>query len=418
VYQAITQCRICGNKNLISVLHLGEQALTGVFPASDSKPVTSGPLELVKCHSEDVGSCCGLLQLRHSYSLDELYGVNYGYRSGLNPTMVEHLHSKVSKIVARVPLAPGDLVIDIGSNDSSLLQGYKRKDIDLLGFDPTGIKFRQHYPDHIGLVADFFSGSTARAHLGSRKAKIITSISMFYDLENPTDFMSQVYDCLADDGVWVFEQSYMPTMLAMNAYDTVCHEHLEYYGLEQIKWMTDRVGFEIVDVELNAVNGGSFSVMVRKALSPRVEVSTIVAQLLERERQLGLHTLVPYDNFRRGVFEHRDQLVKFVVEVKKAGQSVFGYGASTKGNVILQFCGFSHSDIPFIAEINPDKFACVTPGTRIPIISEQEAKLHNPDYMLVLPWHFRDYIVSREKDYLTRGGKLVFPLPLIQIESI
>jgi len=241
---------------------------------------------------------------------------------------------------------------------------------------------------------------------------------MFYDLENPTEFMSQVYDCLTEDGVWVFEQSYMPTMLAMNAYDTVCHEHLEYYGLEQIKWMTDRVGFEIVDVELNAVNGGSFSVMVRKALSPRAEVSATVAQLLEREKQLGLHTLAPYDNFRRGVFEHRDQLVKFVAEVKKAGQSIFGYGASTKGNVILQFCGFSQSDIPCIAEINPDKFGCVTPGTRIPIISEQEAKLHNPDYMLVMPWHFRDYIVSRERDYLARGGKLVFPLPSIEIESI
>jgi hypothetical protein len=241
---------------------------------------------------------------------------------------------------------------------------------------------------------------------------------MFYDLENPTEFMSQVYDSLTEDGVWVFEQSYMPTMLAMNAYDTVCHEHLEYYGLKQIKWMTDRVGFEIVDVELNAVNGGSFSVMVRKALSPRAEVSTIVAQLLEREKQLGLHTLAPYDNFRRRVFEHRDQLVKFVAEVKKAGQSIFGYGASTKGNVILQFCGFSQSDIPYIAEINPDKFGCVTPGTLIPIASEYEAKQHNPDFMLVMPWHFRDYIVSREKDYLASGGKLIFPLPSIEIESI
>ena len=158
--------------------------------------------------------------------------------------------------------------------------------------------------------------------------------------------------------------------------------------------------------------------MVRKALSPNAEVSAIVAQLLERERQFGLHTLAPYENFRRGVFEHRDQLVNFVAEVKKAGQSVFGYGASTKGNVILQFCGFSQSDIPCIAEINPDKFGCVTPGTLIPIVSEHEVKLNNPDFMLVMPWHFREYIVSREKDYLARGGKLIFPLPSIEIESI
>ena len=248
MYKVITKCRICDNTNLVSVLQLGEQALTGVFPVLGSKPVTTGPLELVKCHAEDDSKCCGLLQLRHSYSMDELYGANYGYRSGLNPTMVEHLHSKVSTIMCHVDLAPGDLVIDIGSNDSTLLQGYGRKDIDLLGFDPTAIKFHKYYPDHIGLVPDFFSRNSARTHLSSRKAKIITSISMFYDLEDPIEFMSTVYDCLADDGVWVFEQSYMPTMLQMNAYDTVCHEHLEYYGLRQIKWMTDRCGFKIVDV--------------------------------------------------------------------------------------------------------------------------------------------------------------------------
>ncbi len=417
MYKAITQCRICGNQNLVSVLHLGDQVLTGVFPRSENESVTSGPLDLVKCHPrENDADCCGLLQLRHSYSPGELYGSNYGYRSGLNQTMVAHLHRKVADIISRVPLTTGDLVIDIGSNDSTLLQGYDRSDIDLIGFDPTGVKFLQYYPQHIELVPDFFSSRNVREQFGSRKAKIITSISMFYDLEDPIDFMSQVCDCLADDGVWVFEQSYMPTMLHMKAYDTVCHEHLEYYGLAQIKWMTDRAGLEIIDVELNAVNGGSFSVMVRKVHGASAAVPPVVVDMLDAERVRGLHTLAPYEQFRQDVFRHRDQLVSFVAAARSEGRTVFGYGASTKGNVILQFCGFSSEDIPCIAEINPDKFGCMTPGTHIPIVSEAAAKSRHPDYLLVFPWHFRDYIVIREAAYLAGGGRLVFPLPDIQVE--
>lgn len=330
--------------------------------------------------------------------------------------MVAHLHSKVADIVSRVQLAAGDLVIDIGSNDSTLLQGYGRCDIDLVGFDPTGVKFLQYYPKHIGLVPDFFSSRNVREQFGSRKAKIITSISMFYDLEDPIDFMSQVCDCLADDGVWVFEQSYMPTMLCMKAYDTVCHEHLEYYGLAQVKWMTDRAGLEIVDVDLNAINGGSFSVMVRKVHGSSAAVPLVVVEMLAAERARGLHTLAPYEQFRQDVFRHRDQLVSFIAAARSEGRTVFGYGASTKGNVILQFCGFSSEDIPCIAEINPDKFGCMTPGTHIPIVSEAEAKSRHPDYLLVLPWHFRDYIVTREAAYIAGGGRLVFPLPDIQVE--
>lgn len=415
--KAITHCRICGNQHLVPVLNLGNQALTGVFPQSKDERITSGPLELVKCHPSGAGDhCCGLLQLRHSYQLGELYGADYGYRSGLNPTMVAHLHRKVADIVARVHLDPGDLAIDIGSNDSTLLQGYGRTDIDLIGFDPTGVKFSQYYPEHIVLVPDFFSAAAFKSKLGHRKAKIITSIAMFYDLEDPIDFMVQVRDCLADDGVWVFEQSYMPTMLNMTAYDTVCHEHLEYYGLEQVKWMTDLVGLEIIDVQLNAVNGGSFSVMVCKATAKDLTVIPSVERLLEAEKALALHTLLPYKEFQSNVFRHRDALVAFIKCARDAEKKICGYGASTKGNVILQFCGFTAAEISCIAEVNPDKYGRLTPGTNIPIISEADVKALRPDYLFVLPWHFRDYIVEREANYLVGGGRLLFPLPEIQIE--
>jgi len=414
MYKDIRKCRICGNSNLVSILDLGIQALTGVFPKTKDEVVTSGPLELVKCLEGENEDFCGLVQLKHSYQKEELYGANYGYRSGLNQSMVTHLHAKVKKILNRISVRPGDLVIDIGSNDSTLLQAYPTNGIILLGIDPTGDKFKQHYPKHIQLMPDFFSAAAIKAAFGQQKAKIITAIAMFYDLEGPIDFMAQVHEVLADDGLWVFEQSYLPTMLEMNAYDTVCHEHLEYYCLKQIKWLTDRTGFKIVDVEVNSVNGGSFAVMVAKSNSPYPENTALIHQLLSEEERKGLGTLEPYREFNRRVFNHRDELCRFLQKTRSDNEKILGYGASTKGNVILQFCRLTEKDIPFIAEVNADKFGCCTPGTHIPIISEVDARAMKPNYFMVLPWHFKPGIVEREQDYLKSGGKLFFPLPFLE----
>lgn len=415
MYKEIKQCRICGNNNLTSVLDLGSQYLTGVFPKDKNTSVTSGPLELVKCHSENNAVSCGLLQLKHSYALDEMYGLNYGYRSGLNRSMVAHLHDKVRKICKQTNLLKGDAIIDIGSNDSTLLQGYLPNDYLLIGVDPTGKKFHKYYPDHIHLLPDFFSAQTIKDNFGSKKAKVVTSISMFYDLESPVDFMMQVYDILADDGIWVFEQSYMPAMLELNSYDTICHEHLEYYSLKQIKWMADRVGFKIIDVEFNDINGGSFSATVSKKDSAHYSESQEVDKILSDENEKGLNGAVPYQEFKTRVYKHRDELKRFIQKINNDNKMIFGYGASTKGNVILQFCNITEKDIPFIAEVNVDKFGSYTPGSLIPIISEEEAKAMNPDYFMVLPWHFKNNIISKEKEYLESGGKLFFPLPGLEI---
>ena len=419
MYTEITHCRMCGNPNLVSILHLGNQVLTGVFPRSKEETLTSGPLELVKCHSESAEPVCNLVQLRRSYPSAEMYGQNYGYRSGLNQSMVDHLRNKVRQIRAKVDLHAGDLIIDIGSNDSTLLQSYPDdQGLALVGIDPTGVKFSHFYPDHIRLIPDFFSAATVRAHLGDRKAKVITSIAMFYDLEAPLAFVKQIAEVLADDGIWVFEQSYMPSMLEINAYDTVCHEHLEYYGLKQIKWLTDQVGLEILDVALNDVNGGSFSVMAAKVGSPHQANRAAVDAILAQEDRLGLDTLAPYAAFRERVFQHGKDLTAFIRQLGSEGKLVLGYGASTKGNVILQFTGLTVADVPFFAEVNPDKFGSFTPGTLIPIISETEARAMQPDYFLVMPWHFRENLVGREQAYLQTGGKLIFPLPEIEVVAL
>jgi len=416
MYKIITQCRICGNKNLVSLLNLGEQALTGIFPKSKQDVITSGPLELVKCHAEKEGDkVCNLVQLLHSYDSSEMYGLNYGYRSGLNQSMVRHLREIVTYATSIASLKEGDLIVDIGSNDSTLLQSYPTdKKLTLLGIDPTGKKFAKYYPDHIQLVPDFFSAKALQEKASGRKAKIITSIAMFYDLEEPFLFVKEIMDSLADDGIWIFEQSYLPLMLSTNAYDTVCHEHVEYYALEQIKWMMDKMGAKIIDVALNDTNGGSFRITVAKSNSA-YEVSESVKKVSDNEKQLQLDTLKPYEEFKQNIRKHKEELCALVSKLNTQGKKVFGYGASTKGNVILQYCGFTEKDIPYIAEVNEDKFGSYTPYTHIPIISEKDALAMNPNYYLVLPWHFRKGIIEKEKAFRDQGGKFIFPLPAIEI---
>lgn len=409
MYKKIDKCRICGNQHLEPVLDLGEQMLTGVFPKEKTAAVTSGPLRLVKCTGRD--DVCGLLQLAHSYSLDEMYGENYGYRSGLNASMVAHLHNKVNKIMSQVELQAGDLVVDIGSNDSTTLQAYPASGLDLVGIDPTGVKFHEYYPAHIRLIPDFFSSTLLQELFPGQKAKVITSFSMFYDLENPMDFMRQVYEVLADDGLWVFEQSYMPTMLEQNSYDTVCHEHLEYYALHQVKWMADRIGFTIVDIEFNDVNGGSFSVSVMKR-GEGVSESSLVTEVLDKEHAAGLNGLEIYQDFADRVTRSRDNLIRFIEQAKSEGKCVGALGASTKGNVVLQYCGLTKQDITYVGEVNAEKFNCYTPGTWIQIIPEADLLKLKPDFLIVLPWHFRKFFLANER---YEGCNLVFPLPLLEV---
>ena len=412
MYKKVNKCRICGNTQLECVLDLGEQMLTGVFPRNKNANVTIGPLRLVKCVGGSM--TCGLLQMEHSYDLAEMYGENYGYRSGLNASMVSHLHEKVKKILGQVELSADDLVLDIGSNDSTTLQAYPTAGFELVGIDPTGSKFHNYYPPHIQLISDFFSATLVKERFPGKKAKVVTSFSMFYDLEEPMVFMREVHEVLADDGIWVFEQSYMPTMLDTHSYDTVCHEHLEFYALSQIKWMTDRVGFKILDVEFNDVNGGSFSITVAKGSGNETSVP-VVQKILDAERLRGLDTIAPFHAFAERVARTKRDLLAFLNTALAEGKMVAALGASTKGNVLLQYCNLTENEILYVGEVNTEKFGCFTPGTWIPIIAEVELLAKKPDYIMVLPWHFRKFFINNKK---FSGMSLVFPLPEVEVVKI
>jgi len=407
----IKHCRLCKSKNLVKILDMGYMAFTGIFPKNKDEHVPHDNMSIVKCKN------CGLVQLEQLYNLNILYGDTYGYRSGLNNGMVKHLNDIVTKCKKIVDLQDGDLVLDIGSNDGTLLNSYKMPNVDKLGIDPLVRKFHKYYDSDIQTVADFFNKSNYERIAGNKKAKIVTSIAMFYDLNDPLQFASDIVDILDENGIWLTEQSYLPSMIDTNSYDTICQEHLEYYCLKQINFIAEKLKLKIVDIEFNDTNGGSFQVILSRKSSSLNECTDIIKQVLQEEQINGYDDISPFKKLQDNMVQHKEELLKFLNECKENGKKVYGYGASTKGNVLLQYCNITSDLLPKIAEVNNDKFGSLTPGSHIPIIDELEAKKENPDYFLVLPWHFKNNILAREKKFLESGGKFVFPLPKFEIVS-
>jgi NDP-4-keto-2,6-dideoxyhexose 3-C-methyltransferase len=398
----IEHCRICKSDKLVDILNLGCQGLASRFPSPIEADPQKVPLVLMKCENPD---CC-LVQLKHTVTNTELYEHAYGYRSGINSTMTKHLKDLVTDIESRVPLSPGDTVVDIGSNDATLLKSYSIQGLNKFGVDPTGTQFKEYYTDDITLVPTYFTGGV----LPNVQAKVVTSISMFYDLPDPVQFMSDVKGILHENGVWVQEQSYMPEMLNTNSFDTVCHEHLEYYALKQIMLMARMANLSVFDVDFNPCNGGSFRVFLCHPGSYVVNSDKIV-DVLKNESFMGLGLVQVYADFENRCKLIRSELVEFL---KTAG-TVYLYGASTKGNTLLQYCGIDNKLVVAAAERNPRKYGCRTPITNIPIVSEDVMRANKPDVLLVLPWHFKKEFIEREQEFLKNGGTIVFPLPNLEI---
>jgi len=408
----LKRCRICGNTDLQSVVNLGVQGLSGVFPEQGEPDPLKAPLELVKCVGDHT---CGLVQLRHSVPLDMLYGKSYGYRSGVNQTMTKHLQYIVSSIQTLLPLKKGEVVLDIGSNDGTLLKSYSVDGLQRIGIDPSGKKFREFYPDDIILVTDFFSKELLYNKYPGGRAKVVTSIAMFYDLEDPSAFVRGIKDILHPDGIWVSEQSYMPHIIHSNMFDTICHEHLEYYGLKQLIWLIEQNGLRVFDVRFNDVNGGSIQIWVCHKSAKHTTNNKMIEDVLDFEQQNGFDSVEPFNAFNNHINQLKKTLNDFISKEKQKGKTFHIYGASTKGNVLLQFYGIDSDLIDMAADRNPVKWGCHTPVSHIPIVSEEHSRNFKPDYYLVLPWHFRNEFVKRESKFLTDGGRFIFPLPEIEI---
>ena len=405
-------CRVCEG-SLEPIFSLGDQYVSD-FLSPQQPDGAKAPLELTLC------SRCKLLQLRHTV-LGEFYQ-QYWYRSGTNQTMRKALADIANTAERLTNLQAGDVVLDIGCNDGTLLASYKTHGIYRMGFDPAEnlAVFSQKVADRV--VTGFFEADAfdRDPDLKSRRPKIITSIAMFYDLEDPNKFVADLKRVLDVDGLWVIQMSYLPSMLEQNDFANICHEHLEYYSLQSLECLLNRHDFVLVDVELNDVNGGSFRAYIRNReanpnsfgdISYRQLAAARVLALRDSERKMELDKTKPYREFAERVEQIKQDVSTFVRDQVRGNKKVFVYGASTKGNAMLQYFGLDHHLITAAAERNPEKWGKVTVGTRVPIVSEDEARMTKPDYFLVLPWHFLNEFRERERDYLTSGGRFIVPLP-------
>jgi len=411
-FKKISCCRVCKNTKLDTCIDLGEQFLSGIFPSSVDKSMPNAPLELVKCSTSNSG--CGLIQLNGTYDLDTMYGSNYGYRSGLNSHMIEHLNNKARKINELYNDKDSNIILDIAGNDGTFLSFFDQKD-NLISIDPSADKFAEFYSEHVSYISDFFSSSLFKNKFKNKKAKIITSFSMFYDLENPCEFSREVNDVLdPNDGVWILEQSYAPQMYKMNSFDTICHEHLSYYCIKQLKYIMDSSNFKIIDIEMNDINGGSCSLTVANKKSKYVECIDKINHWIDYESKLRIDELSTWKAFDKKIENNKRDFYEILANIKKNGNKIAALGASTKGNVTLQSWELTNKDIDVIGDVNPDKWGKFTPGTWIPIDNEINV-LSQYDYFVILPWHFKKFFLDNKKFI---GKTFIFPLPTPKIIKV
>lgn len=411
-------CRLCGSKSLTPILDLGPQMLASAFASKDHEdrlPIRKVPLELIRCNPELDENACGLVQLKHTFPSEIMY-TDYWYASGVNQTMRDALADITSKAVQFVDILEGDIAVDIGCNDGTLLKSYQNPALELVGFDPA-TNFVGVADEGFTRINDYFNKQSYVAAKGEKKAKIITSIAMFYDLEDPVSFSKDIHDILADDGVWVLQMADLPNMLAHNMFDNICHEHTTYYSLSPMEYIFKRCGMKLVDVEMNNVNGSSYRFYIRKSSGSdaTVDAAKRIAKVRFNEFNMALDTDKPYMKFKENIERNKNDLLFFINQEHARGKKIFVYGASTKGNVLLQYCGLNEEIIPYAAERNPRKWGTRTLGSNIPIISEEDARAMKPDYFLVLPYHFLDEMILREKDFVDRGGKFIVPVPSIKL---
>ncbi len=407
IAQPIKECRSCHSRKFAKLLSLGNQHISDFVTEKGDSP--RSPLELIQCLS------CGLVQLKHTFPRESLYR-HYWYRSGISPTMRRALEDIVVKSCLVAKPKAGDLVVDIGCNDGTLLRSYKMAGLRLVGFEPATNLVEEARKGTDYIFNDFFTYETFRQKFRDSKPKVITSVAMFYDLDDPNAFVADIVKCLDPHGVWVVQQNYLSTMLEQNGFDNIGHEHLTYYSVATMAELLKKHNLEIFDVETNDVNGGSFRTYIAQA--GKFPTRESVGALEKHEAALFSKRPSIYKTFAQNIAKIGSQLMKFTKTQVRSGKTVYVYGASTRGNTILQYCGLDNRLIRKATDANPEKWGLRTPGTNIPIVSKEEARNDKPDFFLVLPHHFLDEIMRQEKEYLENGGKFIVPLPRFRIITV
>ena len=411
----IQECRFCGNPSLIPCMDFGNQYLSSIFPSDLSyhNTLKKEPLDLVLCEKNE--NSCGALQLGHSFDMSKMYE-HYPFTSSTNSSMPKILRDVLDSALAYVTITEHDLVLDIGGNDGTLLSFLQEKKCDLLCIDAAQNITPIFKSDKFNVVNGFFNAESYKLAT-TKKAKLVFSIAMFYHLYDPIQFSKDVASCLADDGVWVIQMAYLPAMIKTNMYDNIVHEHVGYYATDHMRWIMDKADLEIFDVTLNDVYGGSFRIFVKKKGCAKYPQTERYNNELKNEQEMGIYKANTYTAFMERVKKTGIDLVALCKKIKSEGKKLWIYGASTKGNTILQYCGITNELIEAAADSNSFKFGKYIIGADIPIKNEEEMRAIKPDYLLALPYSFVDGFMKREQALINNGTKFIVPLPEVKILS-
>lgn len=410
----IESCRVCGNRNLKSCIDIGEQYLSSVFPENLNykNELKKYPLEILQCIKTD-DSQCGSLQLAYDYDLSEMYD-HYPYTSASNSSMKKILEDVANSGKALNNLKSGDTILDIGGNDGTLLSFFKDKDLNLVIIDPA-----KNIESHVNSnkfvrLKEFFTAENFRK-VSNNKAKLVFGIAMFYHLSDPVGFCKNIGEILDDNGAVIIQMAYLPSMIDTDMYDNIVHEHVGYYGVQHMKWIFEKAGLELFDVKLNDVYGGSFRVFAKKKGNPNFPQTQRLQIILEGEKNWGIFEESTYYDFMKRINYKKEELKNLLEKIKREGKKTWIYGASTKGNTIMQFCGIDNNLIEAAADSNSFKFNKYIIGSDIPIVDEQKLRLEKPDYLLALPYSFVNSFREREKELVEKGTKFIVPLPEVKI---
>ena len=400
-------CRNCGNRSIDTLFSLGNLNYTGIFKKKLIN-VPKAKICLVKCKK------CHLVQLDQNFNPKIMYGENYGYRTGINSTMSNHVKKVVNILQKKTKLRKNEYVLDIASNDATLLNSYA-KNINTFGVDPLVKKYKKLYKNIDVKIANFFDYKHLKKYNVNNKFKIITALAVFYDLSNPNKFLKDVKKILREDGIFYLEFADLLSIIKNNMFDTICHEHLEYYSFEIINNMIIKNNLRIIDFIKTDINGGSIGFIITHPNSKYKTSNQKISLFIKKEKEYKLKNISTYKKFFKRIITIKNKLKIILSNIKNSKLIIHGYGASTKGNVLLQFFDINHKIIDFISDRNPKKNNLYTPGTKIKIIKEAKSRNMKPDYYLVLPWHFKKEILEREKKLISKGTKFIFPLPKVKI---
>jgi NDP-4-keto-2,6-dideoxyhexose 3-C-methyltransferase len=405
------ECINCKSSQLDKIIDIGSQPISSVFPTEKKYDLKEYSLDVFKC--ED----CELVQFGSFAPLDDMYGSTYGYRTSLSGLMINHMRTKYDKLINNNILKENSLILDIGSNDGTFLNFFasNERNFRLHGIDPSAGKFNNYYNKKINLMVDYFSEKTVSTFFNDNKVidnkfSLITSFAMFYDLEDPNAFCKDIRSLLDEDGIWISEFSYFPLLLKNLTYDQICHEHVAYYTLSTFQKIANQNGLKVIDISFNNINGGSIEVICTKEQSNHKQNTKLISEILEDEKKIDNSA---YKRCNERISNTKKMLQLFLESINS--EDIIGYGAATKGNIVLNQCEITSKELPFICDENPYKFDKYTPGSNIKIISKDQMRQKKPKYLLILIWSFRSEVIKQEEEYIKAGGKLIFHLPMFHI---